>query len=186
MEFEKCSLWPLLYRWISRAWKELSGLLKVTLLVSGGNRRRTQDMWLSAVYFLCRWTKGDNSRGTLKSKNADVAKRNANPRDFGSGFQAKVLCAQRKALAPVHLCMLSCPLTQPRRKLHSLLRFPVCFSWWCSLCLQSLPASHMQQKPTCPWREPIQIPFTTKSYLISPLNPHHCSSHRWSSTTLNS
>ena len=102
-------------------------MLKVTLLVSGGNRRRTQDMWLSAVYFLCRWTKGDNSRGTLKSKNADVAKRNANPRDFGSGFQAKVLCAQRKALAPVHLCMLSCPLTQPRRKLHSLLRFPVCF-----------------------------------------------------------
>ena len=102
-------------------------VFKVTLLVSGGNMRRTQDMCLSAMYFLSRWTKADNSRETFKSKNADVTKRSANPRDFGSGFQAKVLCAQRKALAPVHLCMLSCPLTQPRRKLHSLLRFPVCF-----------------------------------------------------------
>lgn len=81
-------------------------MLKVTLLVSGGNKTRTQDTWLSTVHFLRRWTKADNSREILKSKNADVAKRSTNPGIFsmGSGFKAKVLCAQRKALLnpPVH------------------------------------------------------------------------------------
>ena len=69
------------------------GLLKVTLLDSGGDRRRTQDTWLLAVHFLSRWAKADNSRETLESKNADVAKRSTNPGIFnvGSGLKDKVV-----------------------------------------------------------------------------------------------
>ena len=118
-------------------------MLRVPLLVSGGNRRRTQDTWLSAVHFLSRWTKAYNSRGTLKSKNADVAKRSANPRDFGSGFQAEVLCAQRKAwLQPTCACSLVPSHSQD-------VSSTACFVFLCAFPGGVLSAHNFSMPETC-------------------------------------
>ena len=84
---------------------------------------------------------------------------------MGSGFKARVLYAQRKALAPVHLCLLCCPLTQSRLKLHSLLTVlwtqlpsPVIFLLVFSLPTIS-PCCPCVENLISPWKEPTQTPF---------------------------
>lgn len=132
----------------------------------GGNKTRTQDMWLSAVDVLNRWTKADNNRETLKCKNADVPKRSINPGIFtmGSGLKAKMLCVQGRALAPV-TC--ACSLVPSQSQGSSYTAHSVCFEHsfiflcfsWCSLCLQSLPAAQMWQKPSLKWASSKVIPL---------------------------
>ena len=96
---------------------------------------------------------------------------------MGSGFKARVLYAQRKALAPVHLCLLCCPLTQPRLKLHSLLSvlwtlllFPVLFIVLFSLLTISFCTPRVA-KSYLPLGKPNSNTILHKVSLISSSNP---------------
>lgn len=155
---------------------------------------RTQDTWLSGVQFLIRWTKADNSRETLKSKNVDITKRSTNPeissKHWGSKLKCFVLrgnlwlqstCA--RSVVPSHShgsSYTACSLCSE----HSFLL--LWFSSWCSHCLQSLPAAHVWKILSLPGKSQLKRHSFTKCSLISPINPHHSASHKWSSFTLNS
>ena len=102
---------------------ELSGLFKVTLIVHGGTTPEPKTLGSQ----LCTFRAGGIKQTTVPKfkvqewRYFQVEEPTPGIFSMGSGFKAKVLCAQRKALAPIHLCMFCCPLLQPRLRLHYML-----------------------------------------------------------------
>ena len=123
--------------------------------------------------------------------------RRTNPMDFHYGWwvQIQVFCAQRRALAPIHLCMFCWPLSQPRLRLHTLQCVQCVLntaSFSCASPSVVLSAYSLSLLPTCGkiltclGESQLKCHSSTKSSLISPINPHHCANPMWSSHTLNS
>ena len=109
---------------------------------------------------------------------------------MGNGFKAKVLCAQRKALAAIHLCM---ALLSPHTARAQATQPAQCSEQFCFPLLFLLVFPLPTASPCCPYvvnpipdDSQLKVHSCTKSSLVSPINPHHCASHKWSSSTLNS
>lgn len=117
-----------------------------------------------------------------------------NPRDFQQGgeFKSKVLSAQRNALAPIHLCMFCCPSNSKGSSYtacsvcseHCFLF--LCFSLCPSLCLQSLPSTHICKILSVLGESQLKCYSSTNCSLISPINSYPCANPMWSSSPLNS